>query len=105
MCKSLNGEIAKEVLVYLSDGIEKGIIILTEKNNQGEISIVAIDINCRRGSIGRNLINAALSWFKKNCYQKVQVVTQMDNQAACTFYEKMGFINKKVENVYHFWLG
>lgn len=100
---SLNGKIAKDVLIY-KDKIDLGLITIGIKNNRCDIGLLAIDENMRGKSIGTFLINAAFEKCKELGYNIIQVVTQQTNIGACTFYEKMGFEKEKEENIYHFWL-
>lgn len=102
--RSLNGEIAKEVIVYIDNEIEKGLVTLGVKDNYGSIGLLAVDKNFRGRSIGKQLINATLVRFKKLGYRDVKVTTQKKNKIACKFYEKLGFVEENVQNVYHFWL-
>ncbi len=102
--RSLNGEIAKDVIVYLDNESEKGLVTLEVKDNYGSIGLLAVDKKYRGRSIGRQLINAALIKFKAYGINKVKVTTQKKNMGACKFYEKIGFVEESVQNVYHFWL-
>lgn len=101
---SLNGKIAKDVLVYKEFDDELGLITIGVKNNRCNIGLLAVDEKMRGKSIGTLLINAAFEKCKKLGYNDIQVVTQKTNVGACTFYEKMGFEKEKEENIYHFWL-
>lgn len=102
--RSLNGEIAKDVIVYFENVTEKGLATLEIENNYGNIGLLAVDKKYRGKSIGRQLANAALIKFKAYGINKVKVTTQKKNTAACKFYEKIGFVKESVQNVYHFWL-
>jgi ribosomal protein S18 acetylase RimI-like enzyme len=50
------------------------------------------------------LMEYTLMWFNKNGFEKVEVVTQKGNKAACSLYEKFGFKPEKIFNYFHFWL-
>lgn len=102
--RSLNGEIAKDVIVYLDNESEKGLVTLEVKDNYGNIGLLAVDKKYRGKSIGRQLISAALIKFRAYRINKVKVTTQKKNIAACKFYEKIGFVKESVQNIYHFWL-
>lgn len=101
--RSLNEEIAKDVIIYV-DNAERGLITLAIINNYGSIGLLAVDKKYRRKSVGRQLINAALVKFKSYGINEVKVITQRKNKAACKFYEQIGFVKESVQNVYHFWL-
>ncbi len=102
--RSVNREIAEEVLVYTIDGIEAGFITLGTKNNHAEIGLLAVDEKFRGKSIGKQLVNAAFAKAKDLGYLEMQVVTQKKNSNACNFYKKIGFQIDSIENIYHFWL-
>lgn len=102
--RSLNGEIAKDVIVYVNNDIEVGLVTLEVKDNYGSLGLLAVNKKHRGKSIGKQLINAALIKFKSYGINRVNVSTQKKNIAACKFYEKIGFVKKNVQNIYHFWL-
>lgn len=102
--KSLSGEIAKDIIVYVKNNLEIGLITLEIKGNHGLIGLLAVDKKYQGKSIGKQLINAALIKFKAMGIKKVKVVSQKKNIIACKFYERNGFIQENVQNVYHFWL-
>lgn len=102
--KSLHGTIAKDVLVYQENKKILGIITIGEKNERCDIGLFAVDEKSRGKSIGRKLMQATLMKAKELDYSLIQVVTQKDNTIACSFYEKMGFKQESIQNVYHFWL-
>lgn len=102
--RSLNGKIAKDVIIYVNDDIEVGLVTLQVKGNYGSIGLLAVDKKHRGKSIGKQLINAALIKFKSYGINEVKVKTQKKNTAACKFYEKIGFVKESIQNIYHFWL-
>lgn len=102
--KSLSGEIAKDVLAYNEDGKSDGVITIAQSGNQASIGILAVDEHMRGKAIGTKLVTSAFSLIQGWGISLVQVSTQKENVAACTFYVKLGFKEEKIENVYHFWL-
>jgi dTDP-4-amino-4,6-dideoxy-D-galactose acyltransferase len=104
MKKSISREIANEVVVYTTEENEiAGVITLGEKNNNADIGIIAVDNNFRGLNIGKALIQEAVNYSIRKNYSSLQVVTQKNNQAACKFYERCGFTEKHVINIYHYW--
>ena len=101
--KSLNGEIAKDVLVYVEKGKEVGFITLGEKAGHCNIGLIAVSTEMRGKGIGKKLVNAGFEKGRKWGYKAINVVTQKANKGACNFYEKLGFKIDSVVNVYHFW--
>jgi len=101
---SVNKKIAKDVLVYLKDNSELGLITIGIKNNRGNIGLLAVDENVRRRYVGKELIQTAMVKFKEWGVEEVQIVGQKANSVACRFYESCGFALEKIENIYHIWL-
>lgn len=102
--KSIQKEIAREVLVYYENNDEKGLITLGFKDNSGSIGLLAVDEKERGKSIGKKLVQSALLYFKEKNANIVEVVTQIENKGACSFYESLGFEVKSCVNIYHLWI-
>jgi len=104
MKKSIDRQIADEVIVYRTNKNEiAGVITLGEKNSNADIGIIAVDANFRGQNIGKTLIQEAINYSIRKKYLSLQVVTQKNNAAACKFYERCGFTEKDVINIYHYW--
>ncbi|TAE74856.1 MAG: GNAT family N-acetyltransferase [Bacteroidetes bacterium] len=101
---SVNKKIAKNVIIQQENQKIVGVLTLGIKNNRADIGILAVDNDYRGKKIGQNLILKAFEESKKLAQTQIQVVTQKANQNACYFYEKMGFMIEKTENIYHFWI-
>jgi dTDP-4-amino-4,6-dideoxy-D-galactose acyltransferase len=104
MENSTNHKIANHVLVYSKDNVIAGMITLGEKNNRGDIGLLAVNKDYQGLGIGSSLVFAAQKQFIKKGYKNLQVVTQIQNTSACRLYERCGYVEEKVENFYHFWL-
>ena len=102
--KSLNKEIADEVLVILDNTNVAGMITLGNKNDNGDIGLLSVDTRYRGKKYGEMLVRSAQTWFIRNGYKFGHVVTQADNTAACRLYTKCGYSVSKVEYFYHFWM-
>jgi len=102
--RSVNKQIAKEVLVYLERRIIGGMITLGEKNNRGDIGLVAVAASSRGKGIGKKLMVAAENYFQQNGYQQVQVITQGINTPAMNLYQSSGYSIEEKLFYYHFWL-
>jgi dTDP-4-amino-4,6-dideoxy-D-galactose acyltransferase len=102
--RSVSREIAKDVLVYMDGAVTGGMITLGEKNNRGDIGLVAVAELARGKGIGKKLMIAAENAFKKMGYQQVQVVTQGINTPAMKLYENSGYTIDERIYYYHFWL-
>lgn len=102
--KSVKKNISDEILVYYLHDDEKGFVSLGVKNGIGSIGLIAVDELERGKSIGKELMIAALDFFKTKKLSEVEVVTQKANYIACEFYKTLGFGVKSIENIYHLWI-
>ncbi len=101
---SVNGDLAKKVIVVKEQNSTVGLLTLGIKNLNTNIGILAVDYKYRGKGIGQKLIERSFEETIKLGFKNIEVVTQLDNFRACNFYKKMGFETKHIENVYHFWL-
>jgi len=104
MIKSVQGSMADDVIIHKEDNEIKGVLTVYIENNVGNIGLVGVDEFSRGKGIGGKLMKAALSYFMHKGCERVQVVTQGKNEAACILYEKHGFNVSNKVNLYHFWL-
>ena len=102
--RSLNKEIASEVLLIRGGEKIAGMVTLGDKNGFGDIGLIAIDSDYRGKGYGEILVRSAQKWFLLNGYEYSQVVTQGDNTPACGLYKKCGYEVSNLEYFYHFWL-
>ena len=102
--KSLDGSLAEQVLIWSdSENEAGGLITMNISNNIGRIGLVAVGHELRGKGIGFMLVRAAKSYFLTRNITQVKVVTQSRNIAACALYKKSGFVESKLEAVFHFW--
>jgi len=101
---SVNHSLADAVLVAYYNSKMVGMVTVGDKNDVGDIGLIAVDSTYRGQKIGSKLVVAAQRWFVDYGYTELQVVTQGDNNHACSLYEKCGYIVGEVSNFYHFWL-
>lgn len=101
---SVNGSIAKQVLVVRNGEHIVGMVTLGEKGGRADIGLIAVDATMRGMGLGISLISAAQEWTLKMGLPAAQVVTQGANREACRIYEKCGYHIEKTENIYHFWM-
>lgn len=102
--KSVNRQIADAVLVAYRDGLIAGMVTVGIKNGRGDIGLIAVDAQMRGKSLGSALIRAAQNYALKCGLTSAQVITQGDNIAACTLYERCGYRVEKMDYFYHFWM-
>ncbi|MDQ2770619.1 MAG: GNAT family N-acetyltransferase [Bacteroidota bacterium] len=103
---SLARTLAREVLVYRAapEAVEAGLLTLGLKPDCTDIGLLAVAAAGRGQGVGQRLVRAARRLTAEWGRAELQVVTQLDNQPACGFYRKCGFVEHKVEHVYHLWL-
>lgn len=102
--RSLDKEIADEVLVVGHKKNVIGMVTLTKRNECGTVGLIAVDKAHRGQGIGLRLMQAAETWFRQEQCRTMKVVTQLNNLAACRLYQKHQF--ELISNLYyyHFWL-
>jgi dTDP-4-amino-4,6-dideoxy-D-galactose acyltransferase len=104
MNNSTNRKIAQEVFVIEKQNKHIAMITLGEKNNCGDIGLLAVDPQFHGQQLGTKLVQAAQLWALNKGFKFGQVVTQQTNLPACALYEKCGYSIENIENFYHFWL-
>jgi dTDP-4-amino-4,6-dideoxy-D-galactose acyltransferase len=102
--RSVNKEIAWEVLVVKEHNDLLGLITLGTKGDRGDIGLAAVAEHARGKGVGRILVRDADRYFAERGFALVQVVTQRHNVGACRLYESCGYQIDKIENIFHFWL-
>ncbi|MBB6460741.1 GNAT family N-acetyltransferase [Flammeovirga kamogawensis] len=98
---SINRKIAFDVLSFGSENY--GVITLSKKNDIAGIGLLAVDTAIRGKGIGKLLIKQTENICVEKGYKELQVVTQLDNNLACKFYESQNFLIDKIEYIYHLW--
>lgn len=99
---SLNGCIATDVLVYKQEGSILGFLTFKETDNLVTVGLISVDYQKRGKGIGMKLMNSLFSRIPKG--KRIEVATQNVNTNACHFYEKCGFIEDSITNIYHIWI-
>lgn len=70
---------------------------------EGQIGLVGVSQEHRGLGIGKNLMRAALDWYRDRAAQRVTVVTQGKNRAAQRLYQQCGFLSLDLQLWYHKW--
>jgi dTDP-4-amino-4,6-dideoxy-D-galactose acyltransferase len=102
--KSVKHELADDIIIFSKDNNIAGIVTVYIKDNIGHIGLFGIDEKMRGLGIGKHLLNAANNYFIERKCEKAQVITQLNNKAACGIYEKCGFNLEHKSYCYHIWL-
>ena len=70
---------------------------------EGQIGLVGVSPEVRGRGIGKNLVLAAIGWFRAQGAREVTVVTQGNNRAAQRLYQRCGFLSRDLQLWYHKW--
>lgn len=92
----LVAEQAGQPVGYLTSHLDQGLA--------GRIGLLGVQPEVQGTGIGRELLQAGLSWFKGRGAERVSVVTQGRNVAAQRLYQRYGFLIDGVQLWYHRWL-
>ena len=104
MRKCIKREMADDILVIPENNTLIGMVTVQDQNGVGDIGLIAVNEAYRGRHYGEMLVRAAQRWFLDHDIFTGQVVTQRDNRAACSLYEKCGYHIKSMDYLYHFWL-
>jgi dTDP-4-amino-4,6-dideoxy-D-galactose acyltransferase len=106
MLRSIARELCDTVLVVQEkDGsVPLGMVTVLMDGDLGQIGLIAVSEQQRGRGLGRRLVEAADRWMLERGAKSAQVVTQLQNVAACRLYENAGYKIEKIEYLYHFWI-
>lgn len=95
---------ADAVLVAEWEGAPAGYISCHRTSGEvGSIGLFAVVREHQRRGLGRQLVAAALEYFRQNGMKQATVVTQGRNVASQRIYQRCGFITQAVQLWYHGW--
>lgn len=100
---SVHGLIADFTIIYKSGNLVQSFVTGKTKNHIGKIGLIATAPNLQGKGIGSKLLKGAEYYFKLTNAEYIEVDTQLENFAACDFYQKNGFNIKEIIYVYHYW--
>ena len=72
-------------------------------SHKGQIGLLGVSQAVRGKGIGKNLVLAALDWYRNQGVNRVTVVTQGKNRAAQRLYQQCGFLSLDLQLWYHKW--
>lgn len=104
IANSCNKTLASAVQVVKVAKQIVGLVTLGEKNQRGDIGLLAVHAAYRGRHFGEALVKSAQAYFIEQGYRYSQVVTQEANLPACKLYAKCGYHPEKIDNYYHLWL-
>ncbi len=76
---------------------------LDPARQEGQIGLLGVSPQARRKGIGKNLVLAAIDWFRTQGVPSVTVVTQGNNLPAQRLYQQHGFLSHDLQIWYHKW--
>jgi dTDP-4-amino-4,6-dideoxy-D-galactose acyltransferase len=76
---------------------------LDPARREGQIGLAGVCPEVRGRGIGKNLVLAAIDWFRAQGAHGVTVVTQGNNRAAQRLYQQCGFLSRDLQLWYHKW--
>jgi dTDP-4-amino-4,6-dideoxy-D-galactose acyltransferase len=100
--KCLNSEHAA-VIVLRQDGLAIAMVCVSVNDDCGKIQLIAVAEDCRGRGLGKQLMENAEAFFQKHNCTTAEVVTQLDNVAACKLYEHAGYHKAEIREVWHVW--
>ncbi len=86
--KSVSGINAEYVLTHHTDDKPDGLITLSFIGRTGKIGLISVSDEVQNKGIGTSLMNAAFNLCMKKSMINLEVVTQVENHAACNLYYK-----------------
>jgi len=90
-------------LVYEETNNIDGFITLVTRESHAEIGLIAVNPLLRGQGIGTELIKHTITEAYTLGYKTIKVVTQLENKAAISLYNKSGFEIEDITYVYHYW--
>ncbi len=102
---SIQGNPQHGVFVAEQDGVVAGWIhvqgqLSLESGPCAEITGLVVDPGCRRGGVGRALVEQALRWAAAQQLARVRVRSNVTRVESHVFYPALGFALKKTQHTY-----
>ncbi len=90
-CESSNAT----VLLGLDDDTVVTTAMAGEDGHRGWVYYVAVHPEHHGNGHGRQIMDAAEAWLRERGIWKVQALVRADNQAAGSFYERLGYVDTR----------
>jgi dTDP-4-amino-4,6-dideoxy-D-galactose acyltransferase len=95
---------AIETLVLSKSKEIIGLITIEKKNETtSKIGLIAVHPSYQGLGIGKKLIDDTEIYSVNHGFQKLEVITQLENEHAMKFYLKNQFSVKSIIHIYHYW--
>ena len=89
------------LVAKLSGRVTGYILGYAKSNKSGLIKTLAVNKRYRRQGIGRKLVNFTIQRLKQKGLKKIVLHIRKENQAANSFYKKVGFRTVKIIKKYY----
>lgn len=101
---SINKINAIEVLLAIEGESILGFVTLTKKDEKlADLGLLAVASAARGKKVATTLIHSAMKIAENKNFERLQVVTQLDNIPAVKLYQSIGFKLKELNYIYHIW--
>lgn len=92
------------VLVAEWEGNPAGFVTCDKVDaSTGQIGLLGVSSSAQGLGLGKALMSAAVDWFRRQGFDRAQVVTQGRNVRAQQLYQRSGFFTQSVQLWYHRW--
>ena len=72
-------------------------------DDTGKMELIAVSSEFRKNGLAKKLMMEAERFYLRNGASAAEVVTQLDNTAACRLYERCGYTINSTVDVWHWW--
>lgn len=83
------------------DGVVLGYFLCYYVLDECEIARIAVRSDARRGGVGTELLRNLVFWCRQRQITRILLDVRSGNEAAITFYEKMGFVKDGIRKGYY----
>lgn len=91
------------VLGIVQDNVLTAIAGVSVSDRVGHLELIAVNPNYRRQGFAKRLIKTAEKFYLDSNVSTAEVVTQLNNTAACSTYQSCGYALIETVDVWHLW--
>ena len=102
--RSIAGELADVVLIARAGAAVAGLVTVSARGPLATIGLISTAAAQRGTGVGMALLAAAQRWADARGAERIEVVTQRENHAACRLYERAGYAAVEHGEHHHFLL-
>jgi dTDP-4-amino-4,6-dideoxy-D-galactose acyltransferase len=101
---SVSGVIADDVLVFIESNVIQGLCTVRFAGEGATVGLLAVAPRQQGNGVGRALVEFAERRALQRGCQRLYVTTQVANEGACVFYEKLGMTMFRSTKIHHLWI-